>query len=51
MYKYLDVLNKIEYMIESGEFKQGEKILSIRKFADLFNCNKWTIIRALDLFI
>ena len=48
MYKYLDVLNKIEYMIENGEFKQGEKILSIRKFADLFNCNKWTIIRALE---
>lgn len=48
MYKYLDVLNKIEYMIENEEFKQGEKILSIRKFSDLFNCNKWTIIRALE---
>ncbi|WP_346936845.1 PLP-dependent aminotransferase family protein [Clostridium sp.] len=48
MYKYLDVLNKIEYMIENEEFKQGEKILSIRKFADLFTCNKWTIIRALE---
>lgn len=48
MYKYLDVLNKIEYMIENEEFKQGEKILSIRKFANLFNCNKWTIIRALE---
>lgn len=48
MYKYLDVLNKIEYMIENEEFKQGEKILSIRKFADLFNCNKWTVIRALE---
>lgn len=48
MYKYAEIVNKIEYMIEIGEFKQGEKLLSIRQMTDLFDCNKSTILRALE---
>ncbi|WP_411169091.1 PLP-dependent aminotransferase family protein [Clostridium sp. MB05] len=48
MYKYLEILNKIENLIQKGEFKEGNKLPSIRAFSDMYCCNKSTIIRAFN---
>ncbi len=47
MYKYLSLLNEIENMIKSGDYKQGKKIPSIRSLSASYHCNKSTVIRAL----
>ncbi|MFJ8526517.1 PLP-dependent aminotransferase family protein [Bacillus sp. NPDC094106] len=47
MYKYLNVLNELETMIQKGEIKEGKKLPSIRSLVSQYQCNKATIIRAL----
>ncbi len=47
MYKYLSLLNALENMIKSDNYRQGEKIPSIRSLAAFYQCNKSTVIRAL----
>lgn len=47
MYKYLSLLNEIENMIKSGDYKQGKKIPSIHSLSASYHCNKSTVIRAL----
>ncbi|EEL50662.1 MULTISPECIES: PLP-dependent aminotransferase family protein [Bacillus cereus group] len=47
MYKYLNVLNDLESMIQKGEIKEGKKLPSIRSLVSQYECNKATIIRAL----
>ncbi|WP_144568647.1 aminotransferase-like domain-containing protein [Bacillus pseudomycoides] len=47
MYKYLNVLNDLESMIQKGEIKEGRKLPSIRSLVSQYECNKATIIRAL----
>ncbi|GAA4655278.1 hypothetical protein GCM10023142_24160 [Anaerocolumna aminovalerica] len=51
MYKYLTLLNEIETMIKSGIYKQGEKISSIRRLSETYQCNKSTVIRTLLVLI
>ncbi|MGO5072947.1 GntR family transcriptional regulator [Clostridium sporogenes] len=48
MYKYLEILNHIESLIQGGEYKEGDKLPSIRTFTNRYSCNKSTIIRALE---
>lgn len=48
MYKYLAVSNEIENMIKSGRYKEGERIPSIRSLTRNYNCNKSTVISALN---
>lgn len=48
MYKYLAVINYIESQIESGALREGGKLPSIRILANQFECNKSTIIKALQ---
>lgn len=48
MYKYLAVSNEIENMIKSGRYKEGERIPSIRSLTQNYNCNKSTVISALN---
>lgn len=48
MYKYLEILNHMESLIQNGEYKEGDKFPSIRDFTHRYNCNKSTIIRALE---
>lgn len=48
MYKYLEILNHMESLIQNGEYKEGDKFPSIRDFIHRYNCNKSTIIRALE---
>ncbi|MBN3522405.1 PLP-dependent aminotransferase family protein [Paenibacillus apiarius] len=48
MYKYLSLLNDLEQWIQSGEYKEGDKLPSIRMLAGQYGCSKSTIIRALD---
>ncbi|MEI4623411.1 PLP-dependent aminotransferase family protein [Bacillus pfraonensis] len=47
MYKYLNILNDLESMIQKGEIKEGKKLPSIRSLVTQYQCNKATIIRAL----
>jgi len=47
MYKYLSLLNEIENMIKSGNYRQGQKLPSIRNLSESYHCNKSTVIRAL----
>ncbi|MES9673767.1 PLP-dependent aminotransferase family protein, partial [Bacillus pseudomycoides] len=47
MYKYLNVLNDLESMIQKGEIREGRKLPSIRSLVSQYECNKATIIRAL----
>lgn len=47
MYKYLSLLNEIENMIERGNYRQGERIPSIRSLSVSYHCNKSTVLRAL----
>jgi len=46
MLKYENVVYTIEKRINCGIMKPGEKLLSIRKATEAFECNKATIIRA-----
>lgn len=48
MYKYLDILNKIEDLIYKDVHKAGEKLPSIKKLSEHYKCNKSTVIRALE---
>ncbi|MTK13097.1 MAG: PLP-dependent aminotransferase family protein [Clostridiaceae bacterium] len=48
MYKYLAVSNEIENMIKNGKYKEGERIPSIRSLTQNYNCNKSTVISALN---
>lgn len=48
MYKYLTIINLIESQIQTGNLQEGEKILSIRALADIFECSKSTVINALQ---
>lgn len=48
MYKYLAVSNEIENMIKNGRYKEGERIPSIRSLTQNYNCNKSTVISALN---
>lgn len=47
MYKYLSLLNELENMIKSGDYRQGQKLPSIRNLSESYHCNKSTVIRAL----
>jgi len=38
----------MESLIQNGEYKEGDKFPSIRDFTHRYNCNKSTIIRALE---
>ncbi len=49
MYKYLEILNHIEGLIQGGEYKEGDKLPSIREFTKIYSCNKSTIIKALEM--
>lgn len=44
---YTQLLEKIQYMIVSGEYKPGQKLLSVREFAALAAVNPNTMQRAL----
>lgn len=48
MYKYLVLSNHIENMINSGKYKEGKRIPSIKSLAESYNCNKSTVISALN---
>ncbi|MEW9096035.1 MAG: PLP-dependent aminotransferase family protein [Clostridiaceae bacterium] len=48
MYKYLEILSHMESLIQDGEYKEGDKLPSIRDFTERYGCNKSTIIRALE---
>jgi len=48
MYKYLHILNDLENMIQNGEIKEGKKLPSIRLLVTQYECNKATVIRALQ---
>lgn len=48
MYKYLIVFNDLEKLIQNGEFKEGDKLPSIRSLSARYQCTKSTIIRALQ---
>ena len=45
---YLQIAQTIRDRIGSGEYTPGEKIPSIRQFADDFQCNKLTVHRAFE---
>ncbi|NFP90240.1 PLP-dependent aminotransferase family protein [Clostridium sporogenes] len=49
MYKYLEILNHVESLIQEGEYKDGDKLPSIRDFTKIYSCNKSTIIKALEV--
>ncbi|MCW6110042.1 aminotransferase-like domain-containing protein [Clostridium sporogenes] len=49
MYKYLEILNHVESLIQDGEYKDGDKLPSIRDFTKIYSCNKSTIIKALEV--
>ncbi|MED4729937.1 PLP-dependent aminotransferase family protein [Aneurinibacillus migulanus] len=48
MYKYLSILNDLENIIQSGRYKEGERLPSIRALAEQYGCSKSTIIRTFD---
>src|SRR6056297_2450932 len=48
MAKYLDIFENLKAKIENREYKPGEKLPSIRKIADKFDCNKLTVKKAYD---
>lgn len=49
MYRYLEILNHVENLIQEGEYKDGDKLPSIRDFTKIYSCNKSTIIKALEV--
>lgn len=48
MYKYLAVIHYIQSQIEAAALQEGAKLPSIRTLATQFECNKSTIIKALQ---
>ena len=48
MYKYLSLINDLETKIQTNQYKEGEKLPSIRTLAEHFKINKSTVIRALQ---
>ncbi|MDP7978028.1 PLP-dependent aminotransferase family protein [Bacillus multifaciens] len=48
MFKYLNVFNDLERLIQTGELKEGDKLPSIRSLSTRYQCTKSTIIRALQ---
>ncbi|MGG2092164.1 PLP-dependent aminotransferase family protein [Bacillus sp. S13(2024)] len=48
MYKYLNVFNDLERLIQNGELKEGDKLPSIRSLSTHYKCTKSTTIRALQ---
>lgn len=47
MYKYLELSKEIENKIKMGDYRDGEKIPSIRTLTEVYDCNKSTVINAL----
>ena len=47
MYKYLELSKELEDKIKIGEYKDGDRIPSIRTLKEAYNCNKSTVITAL----
>lgn len=47
--KYIQIYNRIKEMINSGEIKDNEAILPIRRLSDLLGVNKDTVIKAYNL--
>ena len=45
--KYQQIINHITRQIELGELKKGDKIPSVRKLAQSYQCNKDTVQKAL----
>lgn len=45
---YIHIAQTIRNRIGAGDYTPGEKIPSIRQFADAFNCNKLTVHRAFE---
>lgn len=48
MYKYQQIINDLESQIEKRIFKEGDKIPSIRKLAEQYDCSKSTVLRMLS---
>lgn len=48
MAKYLEIYSFLKDKIENRNYKPGEKLPSIRKIADKFDCNKLTVKKAYD---
>jgi DNA-binding transcriptional MocR family regulator len=48
MKKYSRLILAIEGRIQAGEFSQGKKLPSIRNLAEMYSCNKSTVIRAYE---
>jgi len=48
VYKYVIIFNDLEKLIQIGEFKEGDKLPSIRSLSARYQCTKSTIIRALQ---
>ncbi len=46
--KYINIANEIVKQIEDGTLKSGQKLPSVRDGAELFECNKNTIIKAYE---
>lgn len=46
---YIQLFEKIKDMIETGEMKKDEKLLPIRKSAELLSVNPSTVVKAYDL--
>ena len=47
MYKYLELSKDIENKIKMGDYRDGDKIPSIRTLTEVYECNKSTVINAL----
>jgi len=45
--KYRDILDWVIQQIEDEQLKRGDKLPSIRKFAEQFQCSKNTVVKAL----
>ena len=45
---YIHIAQTIRNRIVAGDYTPGEKIPSIRQFADNFKCNKLTVHRAFE---
>lgn len=48
MYKFIEISDDLEQAIKTGAYKEGEKLPSIRALCVQFQCNKSTVIQALQ---
>ncbi|MDU2064686.1 MAG: PLP-dependent aminotransferase family protein [Sporomusaceae bacterium] len=46
MYKYLSLVNELEKMIQTNQYKAGEKLPSIRDLSKRYQCSLNTVIKA-----